>query len=216
MKSLSRQELAAIWAKVPPDYYFKLNRLQKLWHEWKWLVFKYLIELDGSPPHRILEVGCASGHLSGIIAEHYSRAEVTGIDIYAPAVREARRRYPGVSFHISDAHTLPFKSGYFDLVVCSETIEHVVKPGRVLHEIARVLKPHGRALIEMDSGSIPFRLVWWFWTQWGRGKVWKNAHLHPFSSRELESLIASNGFIIKKRVFSHFGMAVSFLVSHRE
>lgn len=207
--------LKDIWSAVPPNYYFNLNYFQKLWHEWKWLVFQHLLS-SANTPVRILEVGCSAGHLSRLLLDLFPNAHITGLDVYKGAIVEARRRFPQLTFVVGDAHNLPFKTNTFDLVVCSETIEHVVEPERVLHEIARVLKPTGRALIEMDSGSIPFRLVWWFWTQWGRGKVWKDAHLHPFSARELESLIVSNGFIIKKGVFSHFGMMVSFLVSQKE
>ncbi len=207
-------QLEDIWAEVPSDYYFNLNALQRLWHEWKWLVLKYLATLDAYDPKTILEVGCAGGHLSGLLAQLFPEARITGVDVYAPAIKEAKKRFPQLTFKAADAHSLPFKTHTFDLVLSSETIEHVVDPAKMLGEIARVMKPGGKAIVEMDSGSALFRLIWFFWTRWGRGVVWKNAHLHPFSASELECLIKGNGFIIKRKILSHFGMAVSFLISH--
>ena len=214
---VDEKTLREIWAEVPPDYYFKLNYWQNLWHEWKWLVIKHLSTLEMEKQGeaiKILEVGCAGGHLSGLLARIFPKAKIFGIDVYAPAILEAKKRFPKITFKVADAHKLPFKKGTFDLVVCSETIEHVVDPKKMLEEISRVMKKGGRTVVEMDSGSPLFRIIWYFWTHLGKGKVWRHAHLHPFSSHELESLIRGNGFSIRKRVFSHFGMAVSFLVTH--
>jgi len=213
MKLPKHYELERIWAEVPVDYYFRQNLLQRLWHGHKWLVFKRLILDSTSSPKSILEVGCASGHLTNLLANLFPHAQVVGVDIYKPAIIEAKKRFPKLSFMTADAHKLPFPKYLFDLVISGETIEHVVDPAQMLHEIARVLKPSGSALIEMDSGNWLFRWIWWFWTHFGKGKVWKDAHLHPFTARELEALITHNGFRVKRKSFSHLGMAVSFLIS---
>lgn len=207
--------LNEIWTQVPADYYFKLNYFQKLWHERKWQVFKQLFNSIAKEPKTVLEIGCSGGHLTGKLAEHFPHAKITGIDVYKPAIEEARTRFPRLKFLVADAHKLPFKSRSFDLILTSETIEHVVDPGKMLTEIYRVLKNDGAALIEMDSGSWLFRCIWWLWTNFGKGKVWKNAHLHPFTEKELEQLILKSDFILKHKIFSHFGMAVSFLVTKK-
>jgi ubiquinone/menaquinone biosynthesis C-methylase UbiE len=210
-----QKRLEEIWAEVPADYYFRLNYLQRLWHDWKWMIIKHLVTQSGKSPKTILEVGCSGGHLAGLMQQLFPKAKITGIDVYEPAVKEAKKRFPKITFLVADAHKLPFKNNTFDLVYCSETIEHVVDPGLMLHEISRVMKKDGEALVEMDSGSPLFRIVWYFWTKFGKGIVWKDAHLHPFTSKELEAVINSNGFAIKEKMFSHFGMAVSFLVNHK-
>lgn len=48
---------------------------------------------------------------------------------------------------VTDAALLPFRSGVFDTVICSELLEHVFSPKEVLAEVSRVLKTKGRALI---------------------------------------------------------------------
>lgn len=208
-----KKKLHQIWAEVPTDYYFNLNYGQKLWHDWKWLVIKHLLMKHLKPPNKTLEIGCAGGHLTALLAQLYPKSQVTGIDVYGQSIDLARTKFPKLEFKVADAHDLPFAKNTFDLVILSETIEHVVRPALVLYEINRVLKKDGRLLIEMDSGSRLFRVVWHIWTKFGKGRVWKDAHLHPFTSKELERLIANNGYKIEDKIFSHFGMAVSFLVS---
>jgi|SRR5215472_16690541 len=47
----------------------------------------------------------------------------------------------------SDAHELPFDSGVFDCVLCTEVLEHLADPARALSEIHRVLRNGGRAFL---------------------------------------------------------------------
>jgi ubiquinone/menaquinone biosynthesis C-methylase UbiE len=55
---------------------------------------------------------------------------------------------PGGGFFVlSTATRLPFADSIFDGVVCIEVIEHIPELGAALSEIARVLKPGGRAII---------------------------------------------------------------------
>ena len=44
---------------------------------------------------------------------------------------------------IASAEHLPFEDGSFDCVVCTEVLEHCRRPGQVMAEIARVLRPGG-------------------------------------------------------------------------
>jgi len=51
----------------------------------------------------------------------------------------------------ADLERLPFGDGTFDWVLCTETLEHVARPARVLAELRRVLKPAGDLAL-----SVPF------------------------------------------------------------
>ena len=48
---------------------------------------------------------------------------------------------------VADAADLPFENESFDVVVCSEVLEHVATPRSVLEESYRVLRPGGRLLV---------------------------------------------------------------------
>lgn len=205
--------LEKIWKRVPPDYYqkgIKTNILQRLWHRKKLETF---ISLTGHKRfHKILDIGCASGMMTNEISKTQKDSQIFGIDVYKEAIFFAKKKYPHINFRVADAHKLPFKSNFFNLCVCYETIEHVESPEKMLAEIKRVMRKNGRAIIAMDSGSPLFRVVWWFWEK-TKGNVWQGAHLHPFTHDELEKVIKKTGFKVIKKHFSHLGMEVSFLLS---
>lgn len=48
---------------------------------------------------------------------------------------------------VADAHNLPFDDDSFEVVVCSEMLEHADNPQKVISEIRRVLKPEGRVVL---------------------------------------------------------------------
>lgn len=48
---------------------------------------------------------------------------------------------------VADAHNLPFKDGEFDLVLCTEVLEHVKDPKKVISEIGRVLSSGGQVIL---------------------------------------------------------------------
>jgi len=208
---INNNNLKNIWGLVPFDYYEKgvqSNLLQKFWHNQKIKIFKELVkEMEFK---RILDVGCNSGRMANEIAKIFPKTTVYGVDVHTAAIRFGKKKYSNLKLFVADAHRLPFKINSFDLVVCYETIEHVVKPLVVLQKIKRVLKKGGVTIIAMDSGNWLFRIVWFFWEN-TKGKVWKNAHLHPFKPFELEQIIKMAGLKIIKNKFSHLGMEVSFL-----
>jgi SAM-dependent methyltransferase len=86
---------------------------------------------------RVLDLGCGTGHSW----QELSPRETVGVDLEAAALegqgRETRR---------ADMRALPFAEDSFDSVVSIQSIEHVPDPERVLAEVARVLRPEGRAV----------------------------------------------------------------------
>ncbi|MBI2327056.1 class I SAM-dependent methyltransferase [Candidatus Curtissbacteria bacterium] len=207
---ISSAKLKKIWSQVPPNYYdvgIKKNLFQKLWHTHKLTQVKKILPKKS---RQILDIGCSSAVLTAKIAKILPKSKITGLDSYKDAIDFAQVKYPHIKFIVADAHNLPFKKAAFDLVICTETLEHLIDPKLALSEMKRVLKKHGAAILSMDSGSLLFRLIWFFWTK-TKGRVWQNAHLHEFNAILLEDLIKEVGFKIKKRISSHLGMAITFL-----
>lgn len=207
-----KKRLNQIWSQVPPDYYDKgiaKNYFQKFWHTRKLRQIVNLIPKDSAT---VLDVGCSSAVLTAQIAKELPGSKVTGVDIYKKAIDFAKIKYPHLNLFVADAQKLPFRGNVFDLVICSETLEHVLDPSKALLEIRRVLRKNGKAIISMDSGSLLFRIVWYFWLK-TRGRVWKDAHIHVLNADILEDLIREAGFTINKKAYSHMGMSVIFLLS---
>jgi ubiquinone/menaquinone biosynthesis C-methylase UbiE len=108
---------------------------------------------DGSPGS-VLEVGCGQGWLLALIADALPDAVLAGLDIRPEAIEYARGLVPLADLTVGDGVRLPYADGSFEVVVCSEVLEHVDEPHRVLAEIRRV--GSGRAVI-----SVPHEP--WFW-----------------------------------------------------
>lgn len=108
--------------------------------------------LDPRPGDRILEVGCGRGHLVKRLRE--LGAEAVGIDANPQAPDQAVT--DGV-VHMY-AESLAFEDAAFDKVVAIHSIEHIPDLEGALDEMARVLRPGGRALFVYPAE--PVKGIW--------------------------------------------------------
>ncbi len=82
---------------------------------------------------------------------------------------------------------LPFENGEFDLVWCSEVIEHVRDPEYSLREMARVVKPGGHLILTTpNSYAWIFRFIALFGLT--PQKIQREDHLHFFDIDDIKSL----------------------------
>lgn len=110
---------------------------------------------------RILDVGCGPGYLTldlgGAVG---AGGSAVGVDTSAPMLEVARARCAGcgqVEFRHADALALPFSDASFDAAAAVQIYLFVQDLDRAFAELARVLKPGGRAVIvDTDWDS----LVW--------------------------------------------------------
>lgn len=100
-----------------------------------------------APGMRVLDVCCGPGLLAAGAAARGARA--VGLDFSRAVVALARARVPGAAFLEGDAQALPFEDASFDAVVCGFGIIHLPDPEKALAEIARVLRPGGRAAVSV-------------------------------------------------------------------
>jgi ubiquinone/menaquinone biosynthesis C-methylase UbiE len=108
------------------------------------------------PGWRALDIGTGAGHTALAIAPHV--AEVVAQDLTPAMLERARalaseRGVTNISFAEGDAHHLDFDSGAFDLVTCRRAAHHFGDIETALREIARVLRPGGRFVL--DDRSVP-------------------------------------------------------------
>lgn len=94
---------------------------------------------QAGPRERLLDVGCAGKPFQPLYSR-YARDSV-GIDVSHTQHADARMDI------LADGQALPFEDEAFDAVLCTEVMEHVPEPQRLLAEIRRVLRPGGVAVM---------------------------------------------------------------------
>jgi SAM-dependent methyltransferase len=93
-------------------------------------------------PRRVLDAGCGEGHVSAWLVEALPASEITGVDGRGEALVAFRARNPGIQAVEGVLNALPFPDKTFDLVVCTEVLEHVPDPRAALRELGRVSSEH--------------------------------------------------------------------------
>lgn len=110
-----------------------------------------LIELvPEDPDARWLDVACGPGVISRAMAGRVG--SVAGVDLTPAMVEEAQRRaredgIDNVSFALGDATALDYADASFDGAITRLSLHHVPAPGRVLAEMARVVRPGGWVVV---------------------------------------------------------------------
>ena len=97
----------------------------------------------------VIDIGSGPGFLCESLADSVgSMGHVLGIDISADLVALARKRNnrPWLEFEIGDAMALASGDARFDAAVHMQVLEYLPDPDRAIREMARILKPGGRAL----------------------------------------------------------------------
>jgi 2-polyprenyl-6-hydroxyphenyl methylase/3-demethylubiquinone-9 3-methyltransferase len=106
---------------------------------------------------RILDIGCGGG----LLAEPMARlgAEVTGIDVTAPAIIAARTHAESmqlaIDYQVITAEDLAASGAKFDVIYASEVIEHVADRPLFIKAIAAMLAPNGVVVITTINRSLP-------------------------------------------------------------
>ena len=146
------------------------------------------------PQMDILDVGCGSGLNSIVIASKGHR--VRGVDISEKAIQQYRSH--GFDGEVGDLETgLKFPDACFDLVFCSEVIEHMTSPNLLVAEIARVLKPGGQLILSTPNSAF------WLYRLLGLlgftvSELQHPRHFQFFSKRSLLRMLSAEGLRMRK------------------
>ncbi len=122
-------------------------------------------------PERILDVGCGEGFTLVNLRRNRIGRQHEGIDYSRDAIVLGKKLYPKLNIKLGDIYRLPYRDSEFDLVVCTEVLEHVKDPETALKEIKRVAKKY----IALSVPNEPFFML----ANLLRGKYLKTFGNHP-------------------------------------
>jgi SAM-dependent methyltransferase len=190
---------------LPLPLYFRLLRR---WEYTRVQVALKLLPTGG----RLLDLGCAEGEL--VLAARDRFEKIVATDVSVAAIEQAERDAleqggAPIEFRVLDANlSLPFEGESFDVVVSLSTLQYIFDPELFLREVARVLAPSGKLLLEVPNvayvrqrlrllAGLPIRTSFW-----KRGI--DGGNLHYFTLDSLLGLLADAGF----RKLKHTGSGV--------
>src|SRR6266516_2297315 len=135
--------------------------------------------------NRLLEIGFGAGELLRAAAR--AGWDVEGSEVSRTAAEHIRKE--GLKVFCGELSEAHYSSGYFDVVVATELLEHVDDPESMVSEIVRILRPGGLFWATTPHvDGVSSRLLGLDWT------TVSSDHLHLFSKKGLTGLLKSAGF----------------------
>ncbi|MAT38948.1 MAG: hypothetical protein CL946_05020 [Ectothiorhodospiraceae bacterium] len=155
---------------------------------------RYALEMSAaSKDHRLLEVGCSYGQMTGLLSKEFSH--VTALDMSKPALDVVERKFKeygisNVDFVEDDAEVLAsVEDGSYDRVYSFSAIRYCSDVQAAVHQAYRALKNGGIAVIDFPNRLSPWHII--FKKSLGI-KTHVNDHL--FTRAEVREMFEKAGF----------------------
>lgn len=108
-------------------------------------IIKYVAELcrnaaTSGKKVSILDAGCGEGFVSDLLYRNIDNICVTGLEYTEEALAIASQINNDIHFMKGDIYQMPFGERSFDIVLCTEVLEHLENPEMALRELARVAR----------------------------------------------------------------------------
>jgi SAM-dependent methyltransferase len=128
----------------------------------RWLV-EQAAELSEHGPVRILDVGCGVKPYYPFFADVAS--EYVGVDVVENPAAEL----------LGPVEALPVEDASFDVVLCTQVLEHSDDPAQAVRELRRVTRSGGRVLASTHGVQVyhPSPVDYWRWTHEGLRRLFE-------------------------------------------
>lgn len=187
---------------------------------------KYILsKINKIKPQKVLDAGCGRGFYLNALTYYKFIKEIHGVDINPKYLNSAKKNCfdKRVIIKKSSLYSLPYPNDYFDMIICSEVLEHLKDDIRALLELKRILKKNGEIVITVPYYDFPFfwdpinwllmklfnrhinKNIWWL------AGIWAD-HEKLYTDRQIRNLAIKAGLKnirVKKSLrfcwpFSHF------------
>lgn len=161
--------------------------------------YKLLIRvLKPLPIQSVLDAGCGEGFTLEKLEENNIGKILEGIDNAKEAILIGKKQFPRLTLKIGSIYDLPCNDNSFDLVICSEVLEHLDNPQKALQEIIRVSKKY----LLLSVPNEPF----YRGSRFLRGVEMKKfgdhpEHINHWTAFSFPKFVASEELLIKKKHF---------------
>ncbi|MFC1903318.1 class I SAM-dependent methyltransferase [Chloroflexota bacterium] len=107
---------------------------------------------------KILDLGCGIGGMAFPLS--YLGHTVVGVDVDSQSIEDcnSKNTFPNATYLVGDIANLDLLEP-FDVVICSEVLEHSLEPNLILQTIKRHLTPDGIAIVTIPNGYCLYELV---------------------------------------------------------
>jgi 2-polyprenyl-3-methyl-5-hydroxy-6-metoxy-1,4-benzoquinol methylase len=126
----------------------------EIWEEMEnstlFLISKYIYNVQ-IKSIKILDIGVGLGRILQKIKNTFPEKELElyGIDISIGYLSVAKTK--GIEVSCSNIEDLPYKDNFFDIIICTDVLEHVVDINASIKEVKRVLKNGGYLFIRVPN-----------------------------------------------------------------
>ncbi len=147
---------------------------------------------------RILQIGCGPED----IVTHLKIGKRYALDPLADFYKTFfKLDYGDLTFITGRGEDIPFKDGYFDIVIIANVLDHVENPQRVLLEIKRVLKKDGLFHFEnlfYQKNFLRIAKIWSFFKKKFTGEIFNINHPYMFGINDLKEMLSKEFNTIKR------------------
>lgn len=121
--------------------------------------------------------------------------KIEGVEHSKDAITLGQKLFPNLNFREGSAYELPYKDNSFDLVVCTEVLEHLDHPAKVLSEILRT----SRRYVLISVPNEPFFMLGNFMRGKNLSRLGNDpGHINHWTIVTFLNFLKKNGLKIKK------------------
>jgi 2-polyprenyl-3-methyl-5-hydroxy-6-metoxy-1,4-benzoquinol methylase len=128
------------------------------------------IEVNGKT---LADVGCGTGHLLKYINNKMTPSLNAGFDFSEAALNVAKTIFPKADYKVHDLYKLLPES--FDIILCTEVLEHLQYPDEVITNLINRLNPNGILFLTVPNGRLD--------SYYGHINFWSPESWHVFLSK---------------------------------
>lgn len=103
-------------------------------------------------PGSVIDVGCGTGNLLQELVARAAPERVVGIDHASAGVRRAAELVPEAEFRVASLYD-PGLREEFDLVLCTEVLEHLTNAETAVEQLVKLCAPGGAVVITVPDGA---------------------------------------------------------------